>query len=558
MSSSRLRWVTGPRNQIWHDTWLWGSVALAGIMALPVLSLIGLGFGSAGDIWPHLIAHVIPAQLRTTVMLMLGVGVLCAITGTVTAWLVTFCQFPGRQLFGWALLLPLAMPTYLSAYSYADILDQAGPVFGFWSLVLPAHAYPRIHTLGGAIGVLSLVLYPYVFLSARAAFIQQSTVLIEAGRTLGLSPTACFWRIGLPLARPAIAVGVALVLMECLNDIGAVEHLGVQTLTIGVYDTWLVRGSLVGAAQMALMLLGFIALLTIVERTQRRARGYVGRQSRQRSLPRFMLGRTSALAAFSACLLPVLLGFVVPTSALITDALQQSLTPDVQRAATNSLTLAAIAALATTGLGLLLAYGARSSRIRAMRALVGFSALGYAVPGTVLAIGTMIALAGITNWTGGAILLGGTGFALIFAYTVRFLALAHGTLEAGFGRISMNMDMAARSLGTSRRHTLFRVHIYLLRPPVLAALLLVFVDVMKELPATLILRPFDFETLATLVYMRASLGQVEEAALPALMIIIVGLVPVVVTLLRLDTQTRSQPRVAQPNIVRNTVRTQPV
>ena len=180
-----------------------------------------------------------------------------------------FCQFPGRRVFAWALLLPLAMPTYLSAYSYADMLDQAGPFYAVWSALFYADAYPRIHSIGGAIGVLSLVLYPYVFLSARAAFIQQSTTLIEAARTLGLSPTGCFWRIGLPLARPAVAVGVALVLMECLNDIGAVEHLGVETLTIGVYDTWLVRGSLVGAAQLALMLLGFIALLTLVERTQR-------------------------------------------------------------------------------------------------------------------------------------------------------------------------------------------------------------------------------------------------------------------------------------------------
>jgi iron(III) transport system permease protein len=332
--------------------------------------------------------------------------------------------------------------------------------------------------------------------------------------------------------------------MECLNDIGAVEHLGVETLTIGVYDTWLVRGSLVGAAQLALMLLGFISLLMLVERSQRRTGSYSARQGRQRSLLRFMPSKAGAIAAFISCLLPVLFGFILPTFALVSDALDQSVTFELQSAATNSFMLAAIAAALTTCLGLLLAYGARSSRIRAMRALVGFSALGYAIPGTVLAIGIMITLTGIDrslgylgSWSGGAV-LSGSLVALVFAYTVRFLALAHGTLEAGFGRISPHMDMAARSLGTTRSQTLFRVHIFLLRPPVLAALLLVFVDVMKELPATLVLRPFDFDTLATLVYMRASLGQLEEAALPALMIILVGLVPVVIALMLLDTQRR--------------------
>ena len=538
MSSAYIPRALRSPSQIWRDGWLWSSLALAGIMALPIFALIWLSFGADDGVWPHLIAHVIPVQLATTFQLMLGVGIICAATGTITAWLVTFCQFPGRRVFAWALLLPLAMPTYLSAYCYSDILDQAGPFYAVWSALFYANAYPRIHSMGGAIGVMSLVLYPYVFLSARAAFIQQSTTLIEAARTLGLSPTGCFWRIGLPLARPAVAVGVALVLMECLNDIGAVEHLGVETLTIGVYDTWLVRGSLVGAAQMALMLLGFIALLLLVERTQRHTGTYSARHGRQHSLPRFIPGKAGAVAAFMTCLLPVFLGFIAPTFALISNALGQHITTELQSAATNSFMLAAIAAAITTGLGLLLAYGARSSRIRAMRALVSLSALGYAIPGTVLAIGIMITLTGLDRALGNGAVFSGTMVALVFAYSVRFLALAHGTLEAGFGRITPNMDMAARSLGTTRSQTLFRVHIFLLRPPILAALLLVFVDVMKELPATLVLRPFDFDTLATLVYMRASMGQVEEAALPALMIILVGLVPVIITLMLLDTQRR--------------------
>jgi len=493
---------------------------------------------SSDPIWGHLWATILPRQITTTILLMAGVGLVTAVVGTGTAWLVTFCNFPARRLSGWMLLLPLAIPTYLAAYSLGDFFDPAGPAFAAWRQFLPVEAFPSLHSLPGAVVILSLVLYPYVYLSARAAFVQQSASLIEAGRTLGSSPWQCFWVIGLPMARPAIAVGVALVLMECLNDIGAVEYLGVSTLTIGVYDTWLVRGNLAGAAQMALMLLGFMALLIVLERTQRRAGTYHPAGGRQRSLPRFALSRRQQIAALVFCFLPIVLGFILPLGLLLDHAMSGLSPRGFWSAVVNSFSLAVAAAFITCCLGMALAYGARTDKGPTMRRLAQASALGYAVPGTVLAIGVMLVLGAIGEASGGAVVLGGTIFALLFAYSVRFLSLAFGTLEAGFGRISPAMDMAARSLGTSRLATLGKIHIPLMRAPLLAAALLVFVDVMKELPATLILRPFDFDTLASQVYTYASVGQLEEAALPALAIILVGLIPVAISLTLIDRSRR--------------------
>ena len=520
------------------DGWRLAGLLACLILVLPLAALALLAASSTDPIWGHLWATILPRQITTTVLLMAGVGLLTAVVGTGTAWLVTFCNFPGRRLSGWMLLLPLAIPTYLAAYSLGDFFDPAGPAFAVWLQFLPIDIFPRLHSLPGAIVILSLVLYPYVYLSARAAFVQQSASLIEAGRTLGSSPWQCFWTIGLPMARPAIAVGVALVLMECLNDIGAVEYLGVSTLTIGVYDTWVVRGNLAGAAQVALMLLGFMALLIVLERSQRRAGAYHPRNGRQRSLPRFALSRRRQIAALLFCFLPIALGFILPLGLLIDHAMSGLLPRGFWAAVMNSIGLAVAAAFITCSLGLLLAYGARTDKGATMRRLAQASALGYAVPGTVLAIGVMLVLGTLGEASGGTVVLGGTVFALLFAYSVRFLSLAFGTIEAGFGRISPAMDMAARSLGTSRLATLGKIHLPLMRAPLLAAALLVFVDVMKELPATLILRPFDFDTLASQVYTYASVGQLEEAALPALAIILVGLIPVVISLTLIDRSRR--------------------
>lgn len=504
--------------------------------ALPLSALIGLMWLAAqpdAPVWAHLWANVLPVQAWTTVKLMLGVGLTCAVLGTLSAWFVTFYALPLRRLIGWALLLPLAMPTYLVAYSYGDFLDQAGPLFAAWQTVFTAETYPDFRSLGGAVMLLSLVLYPYVYLSARTAFVQQSAVLIEAGRSLGQSPWRCFTAIGLPMARPAIIVGIALALMECLNDIGAVEFLGVNTLTLGVYDTWLVRGNLAGAAQLALTLLAFMGFLLYLERSQRGKGVHYNRHGRRRSLPDFNAAPLSLWLMSGFCLLPIIFGFVVPLALLMAQADSASVSPALAMAAFNSLMLAFAAALSVALLGLMLAFAVRQGG-HLRRLFSEIAALGYAVPGTILALGVMTVLAALAEISFGFIVLGGTVGGLVLAYMVRFLSLSFGTMTAGYGRLSPSLDMAARSLGSGLNNMLFTLHLPLLRGPILTAMILVFVDVMKELPVTLLLRPFDFETLATSIYTYASLGQMGDAALPALMILTVGLVPVVLSLGLMD------------------------
>ena len=496
---------------------------------LPLSALAGLVWLAAqpdAPVWAHLWANVLPQQTTTTLLLMLGVAALTGFIGTLSAWIVTFYRIPLRRLIGWGLLLPLAMPTYLMAYSYGDFLDQAGPLYGLWQSVVPQLAYPDFRSLGGAIILLALALYPYVYISARTAFVQQSAVMIEAGRTLGLSPLACFIRIGLPLARPAIIVGVALVLMESMNDIGAVEFLGVNTLTLGVYDTWVVRSNLAGAAQLALTLLAFMALLLALERSQRGDSAHYQREGRRRTLPDFQASRSMVFAMSGFCLIPIALGFALPVVLLLAHLPDASWPAGLTRATLHSVGLATAAAIIAATMGLVLAFAARHGSAP-RRIMTRIAALGYAVPGTVLALGIMTALAFLADASFGLIVLSGSASALIIAYVVRFLSLSFSTLEAGYTQIAPGLDMAARSLGADMNATLRRVHLPLLRAPMVTASLLVFVDVMKELPATLILRPFDFETLATGVYTYASLGQMEDAALPALIILAVGLVPVI-------------------------------
>lgn len=520
--------LSSRRRSASFDAWSATTRAAIILPLLPLAALIWLAFMPHEPIWGHLWRTVLPAQALTTFGLMLGVGLVSGTIGTLTAWAVTFYRFPLRGFFSWALLLPLAVPTYLMAYSYGDVLDQAGPVYQLWRMAFSATSYPDFRSLPGAIILLSLVLYPYVYLSARTAFVQQSSLLIEAGRSLGLSPLACFRRIGLPMARPAIIIGIALTLMECLNDIGAVEFLGVNTLTMGVYDTWLVRGNLGGAAQLALTLLAFMALLLALERSQRGKAAHYPRQNRRRSLPRFTLSPSGQFWLTLSCALPVVLGFFIPALLLLAQ-LDMDGFDALWRAAGNSLWLAIMAAFLCVAFGLIMAYGTRLGGRKDARA-ARFAALGYAVPGTVLAIGVMLVFGRLADLSAGLIVLSGTAAALVLAYVIRFLSLSFGTLEAGLGRVSPHLDMAARGLGAGRNTVLTRVLMPLLRAPLLTAFILVFVDVMKELPATLILRPFDFETLATTVYTYASVGQLEDAALPALMIILVGLIPVVISL----------------------------
>ncbi len=526
---------------------------IAGLLLIvPLVALIYLASGNSDDVWPHLAANVLPGSIITTIFLMAGVGAATAVVGVGTAWLTSLCIFPGRKLLQWLLVAPLAMPIYIITYIYIELLDYSGPVqssirylFGFSSI--RDYWFPDFRSLPGAILVMTLVLYPYVYLTTRLVFLMQGAAILEAARTLGASRERVFLRVALPLARPAIAVGVTVALMEALNDIGAVEILGVQTLTFSIYDTWLNRGSLAGAAQIACFTLLIVVILIAIERFFRRHQQYVaGRQQRPPS--KFPLSGITALAAMIACIVPVLLGFIVPVVALIdfsSRRLDQLSDAALWSASANSLLVASLTAIVTVIAAFFLVYAVRLMPRRSVRLTGRLASLGYAVPGTVIAVGVLVPLAGLDNWIDGVmrasfgistgLLLSGSVLIIIYACSVRFLALAHGSLESGLGKISVHLDMASRSLGRTSWQTMNQIHLPLLARAMATAALLVFVDTMKELSATILLRPFDFNTLATLVYERASLAVFEDAAVAALIIIAIGLAPVVL-LMRMSEQ----------------------
>jgi iron(III) transport system permease protein len=513
-------------------------------MALPLATIVALALTPAAGVWAHLMRTVLPGALADTLLLLAGVSALTLGFGTGTAWLVTMYRFPGRALVDRLLVLPLAVPTYIAAYCYVELLDFSGPVQGALRAAFGWHTvkdywFPDVRSLGGAIIVLSTVLYPYVYLSARASFVQQSICVLEVARTLGQTSSGAFWRVALPLARPALAAGLALALMECMNDLGALQYLGVQTLTVSIYTTWLQRSSLGGAAQIALVALLFVLALMLAERWGRGRGQFHHTTGRYRSIPFSDLEGWRGLAATAVCVLPVLAGFVLPFTVLLLQSaanVSDSLAAAFWRAVANSISVALIAALATVALGLMLAYARRVAPNPFVRGAVRAAGLGYALPGTVLALGLLIPLAAFDNgldallrqWLGlsTGLLLSGSLFVVILAYVIRFLTVSLSALEAGFLRLSPNLDAAARTLGETAFTALWRVHMPLLVPVLGAAALLVFVDAMKELPATLLLRPFNFETLATHVYAYAALEQFENATLGALTIVLIGLLPV--------------------------------
>ncbi len=524
-------------------TWLTAAISL--IVALPLITIVVIALAPAPGVWAHLISTTLPYAIQQTLLLMLGVAAVTAITGVGTAWLVTTYRFPGRGLFDWLLILPLALPTYITAYCYAEFLDYTGPVqtalrdlAGFQSF--QDYWFPSIRSVGGAIFVFSAVLYPYVYLTARASFALQSVHVLEVARTLGRTGTGALLSVALPMARPALAAGLSLALMECLNDVGAVEYLGVRTLTLSVFDAWIQRSSLAGAAQLALVIFFFVIALVMLERYGRRQHRFqTGRTDRPMAEHR--LPRIKGLLAALGCMAPIAAGFVVPVGVLLDGAITQGAQyglGDYAQAAGNSLLLSSLAGVIVVILALILGAALRLSHSKIVPNAARISSLGYAIPGTVVALGLILPLAGLDNAlsrfmdehfgvrTG--LLLSGSAFALLLAYTIRFMAVALGSIEAGWQRLSPNLDAAARTLGASPVRMLASVHIPLLRPAIGAAALLVFVDTMKELPATLLLRPFNFETLATHVYVYASQEQFEYSAIAALTIVVVGLVPLIV------------------------------
>ncbi len=531
------------------------TLVVALVVALPILGIPWLALFPRENIWPHLVSTVLPGYVLTTLGLMLGVTFGVLTMGVTSAWLVTMCRFPGRRIFEWAMLLPMAVPAYVVAYVYTDFLEYAGPVqiglrhlFGWQSAA--DYWFPEIRSLGGAIAMMSMVLYPYVYLLSRAAFLEQSVGLLDASRTLGCGPWATFFRVSLPMARPSIATGAALALMETLNDVGTVDFFAVHTLTLGIYDVWLNMGNIGGAAQIAMVMLVFVMALLTIERRSRRRHKHYQISGRLKELPAHRLVGARAGLAFVACLLPVAAGFIIPASMLVTNSLRyfdESWTPELLQYALNSLTLSFGAAVAAVCIALLLAYGRRLVGGKVVGGAVSFASFGYAVPGAVLAIGVIIPLAGVDNALDAfmrerfgmstGLLFSGTVFAILFAYVVRFLAIALGSVDSSLAKVTPAMDMAARTLGHGPMATFFKVHLPLIRGGVLIGVLVVFVDCMKELPATLILRPFNFDTLATYVYQFASDELIEQASLGALGIVVAGLIPVIV-LSRVITATR--------------------
>ena len=540
ISSSRLRSFA----RFWNG-WTIAVCLIALLIATPILVVLSSMFVDARQVWQHLAETVLVSYLMNSLWLMLGVGAGVLAIGVSTAWCVTMCRFPGSRSLEWLLLLPLAVPAYLMAYVYTELLEFYGPVqmtlrglFG-WTEV-GDYWFPPIRSVGGAIVLFSLVLYPYVYLLARVAFLEQSVCTLEASRSLGCSPWRSFWKVALPLARPAIVAGLALALMETLSDFGAVQYFGVNTFTVGIYRTWFGMGERIAASQLSALLLGVVLLLLILEQLSRRQTRYYQTSSRyQRSSP-FVLQGWRSILALTICGLPVLLGFLLPAIVLLQMALSnvtKNFSDRFWQLASHSFLASMITAAIGVVLALILAYGLRLRPSWGMNLAVRTAAIGYAVPGTVIAVGVLIPLGQFDNridaWmqatfgisTG--LLLSGTIAALVFAYLVRFLTVAFNSVESNLGRIKPNLDEASRSLGYSPTQTLLKIHAPLMGSGLLTAALLVFVDVMKELPATLIVRPFNFDTLAVEVYKLASDERLAEAAAPALAIVLVGVIPVV-------------------------------
>jgi iron(III) transport system permease protein len=526
------------------DGWSIGAVVIAAVVLAPMLAVLWIAFHPTENIWPHLVATVLPRYFTATLRLMIGVGVLTAAMGAGAAWLVTMYRFRGSRVLDYALLFPLAIPAYVGAYALVDFLDYAGPLQTAMRTAMGwqdsrAYWFPEIRSEWAAIVVLSAALYPYVYLLTRSALREQSGSSYEVARSLGLGPWGMFWRLGLPLVRPAIAAGVALAMMETVADYGTVAHFGVQTLTTGVFSTWLNGNNAGGAAQIAGVILTLILVLLGIERSSRRNARFHQASRATRPVEALPLQGVKGLIALGFCLVPVVMGFILPVAVMGWHAFSNPLVwlePGLAQAALNTALVGGIAAVVTVLAALFLVYGVRMAGRRLARLVLPVTTLGYAAPGAVLAVGLLVPLAALDHRVADAVLaltghdpglmLTGTAAAIVLAYVVRFFGIAQGALDTAFGRISPSLPMAARSLGRGAGGTLRAVYLPLMRGSVASALLVVFVDCVKELPATLLLRPFNFNTLSTRVYELASLEHLGQAAPAALVVVAMGLAAV--------------------------------
>ena len=518
------------------------AVVIAAFISLPVIVILSYLFQAEGVLWQHLLDTVLSDYLINSLLLLLGVGTGVLMLGVPTAWLTSMCSFPGRRWLSWALLLPLAMPAYIIAYTYTGLLDFAGPI-QTWIRDLTGLGYGdywffEIRSLGGAIVMMSLVLYPYVYLMARAAFLEQSVSSIEVGCSLGYSRWRAMWSLALPMARPAIIAGLSLALMETLADYGTVQYFGVSTFTTGIFRTFYGYGDTAAAAQLAASLLAFVMLLILLERySRRRARYHSAAESKARADLIPLIGR-NAVIAVAVCLAPLMFGFIIPATQLLFWAVFEAepLGWEFVSLAWNSFSLAFLAAIVAVTLAIILSYAKRTRPIKPVRTVIAMAGFGYALPGTIVAIGVLIPLAWLDHslialferlgWHSPGLILSGSLVALLFAYTVRFLAVALGSVQSGLEKIKPSLDHAGRSMGHSPWAILSKIHVPLMRSSILTAVLIVFVDVLKELPATLILRPFNFNTMAVRAYELASDERLVDAAPASIMIVLVGLVPV--------------------------------
>ncbi|TQS72502.1 iron ABC transporter permease [Rhodobacteraceae bacterium] len=529
-------------------TRMWSAFALgvAALVLAPIIAVIGIALHPTENIWPHLISTALPRYLGNTAILALGVGLLTAMIGAGAGWLVSIYRFPGRRWLEWALLFPLAVPAYVGAYALVDFLDYSGPLqillretFG-WNNAQD-YWFPVIRSRWAAVLVLAFAFYPYAYLLARNAFHEQSGASFEVARALGCGPVSLFWRVGLPLARPAIVAGAAIAMMEAVADFGVVDYFGVQTLTTGIFTTWLEAGNAGGAAQIALVILGVVFALFAVEKIGRRHARYYQSARQSRPISRIPLTPWAGWTAFGLCLIPVVAGFVLPVAVIGAHAIANAQAwggAGLVRAVYHTLVTGGVAAALCVTVALVMVYGVRLSGRGLVRAVLPLTALGYAAPGAVLAVGILIPLAAVDHrladgiWavTGRdpGLLLTGSGFAIILAYIVRFFALAQGAADSAFGRVPPSLPMAARSLGRSLGQVLRQIYVPLMRSSVGSALLLVFVECVKELPATMLLRPFNYETLATRVHEKASLENLGDASPPALLVMGVGLLAMLV------------------------------
>ena len=524
-------------------TILVGAIAL--IISMPVLALLAMALGASPENLGALWRTILPRSSLTTLILLAGLAIFAGSIGAISAWLVTFFDFPGRRLFTWALMLPLAVPTYLSAYAFTEFFTYTGPVQalvrhmgGFSSS--RDYWFPDIRSTGGAILVLSAVLYPYVYMSVRALFVSQGRRAIEAGLVLGAGQGRILGRILLPLARPALALGIILAMMEAINDIGAMEYLGVNTLTFSIFSIWTNQGDIGGAAQLALILLVLVLVLIGAERLARRRQSYISPGADSDAHVRLPLRGIRAMAAFILCLLPVLAGFGIPFITFARTTIQAGdfgISGALLNALATSFSLSALAALIAVMLALFLRFALRARPARPVEVLVRIATSGYAMPGTLIGLGIFLPMAMFDNFidfqmrelfsisTG--LLITGSGATIIYAYVIRFMAAAEGTIDAGMKRISTSLDEAARCFGYSNGRILLRILVPLLHPAMATAALLVFIESLKELSATLVLRPFGVETLSIRIHDLASRGRIEEAGMAALLLLLAGIIPAI-------------------------------